>query len=498
VLVGTLSWGQGCVDAGSNAVVYDREAQVEIPALEDYSLYLGGAIPDFVDYHRLGPWAALYRWRYSHTSTCGGTWIPGTPGTPGTSGQPPVIKGQTTGGSPLGGGAPRRGRTIGGTGGTPGTPGHWEGTRTTTVAFYTYGPLRKIMRQISRFTGSYLEDSGFYGIMYSLTLTKLKYMFYHLHYDTPPPVLTSYDYPVWVHVDSYPAAKALASSDPNKIKRTGFYALEIVSSIPKGDPNFLTPGTYQTNNGSGRTGLVPVRRDVYGWEDPALWNIPRIADYIWAEDYQYWITYYPEIGIEPEQIPGGGEWDLQMHPVYVYGYYIWAGVDIGEAVDVRNPCNWVTPPANLPTPWLYDPDDGWNDYNPDNPNIDRGVRRRHFSFLGIVQRDTRTRVWPTQFRHRNPLGGMAAVAQAKVFNNRSWDLWTQNWRAQLTPVTRFTDVRTRDLTTDDLGLDWMSRMEDGRHDLGEAGDLIYESQYYDLLEYFEGIDPDMAEEFFNH
>jgi hypothetical protein len=32
-----------------------------------------------------------------------------------------------------------------------------------------------------------------------------------------------------------------------------------------------------------------------------------------------------------------------------------------------------------------------------------------------------------------------AVAQVELFNNSSWDLWTQNWQVRLVPVTQYDD-----------------------------------------------------------
>jgi hypothetical protein len=31
------------------------------------------------------------------------------------------------------------------------------------------------------------------------------------------------------------------------------------------------------------------------------------------------------------------------------------------------------------------------------------------------------------------------VAQVELFNNSSWDLWTQNWQVRLVPVTQYDD-----------------------------------------------------------
>ena len=60
-------------------------------------------------------------------------------------------------------------------------------------------------------------------------------------------------------------------------------------------------------------------------------------------------------------------------------------------------------------------------------------------YLGVAKKLTEAPIWPARFSHANPLEGMMTVAQAKVFNNKSWGLWTQDWRVQLAPVTGWQD-----------------------------------------------------------
>ena len=469
-LVGSLYWGADYEVVGDHVFFGEESATLTIPRVENYNLSRGGAIPDYEYFYRLGPWAALYKWRYPQTVRYGGNWVPGQ-SEPG-----PAILGSTSGKAPIHGQAPKSGATVG-------TSGHWAPPPTTVIVGYrTYGPYVKLMEAIASFCSSDLPDSGFYGAMYGLTLQKLKYMFYHLDYNMVPE-LTTFTHTDWRHVDSLPDARALAGNPLVEILQTRFYVLEIVSSIPREGAGFLTPGTFVTDSLSGEQDLAPIARTIPGWSDPDGWGLTRVARYIWTEEYGYGITFFPEIGIQPKPLAGGDEGDLEYQPVYVYAYYVWGGVDIGQDWEVRNPCNW-TSWTDLPAPWLYDPADGYDDYDPDDTDPDYGARREFFAFLGVAQNDTRSRVWPSQFKHRNPLGAMAAVAQAKVFNNKSWDLWTQDWRVQLMPVKRWGH--------------WVDRMDEDYWQLDVTDDLIEKEDYDSLYDYFNGIDEDMADDLFNH
>ncbi|MEM9915948.1 MAG: hypothetical protein AAF911_13400, partial [Planctomycetota bacterium] len=45
--------------------------------------------------------------------------------------------------------------------------------------------------------------------------------------------------------------------------------------------------------------------------------------------------------------------------------------------------------------------------------------------------------WSSRFDGDRPDQFQVGVAQSAVFNNHSWDLWTQMWHAQLTPIDRY-------------------------------------------------------------
>jgi hypothetical protein len=97
-------------------------------------------------------------------------------------------------------------------------------------------------------------------------------------------------------------------------------------------------------------------------------------------------------------------------------------------VNVSDPLDGASP-SDLPAPILLDTEEC--EYN-DTGEPDK--HSQYLRFMGIASRTAPARVWPGQFTLGNPSGRMTAVAEAVVFNNSSWDLWTQDWRAQLVPV----------------------------------------------------------------
>ena len=431
----------------------------------------GGGIPDFADPHRWGPWPKLYEWR-DKIWEIDGRWVPTTS----VVGRPGLRTG---------------GRSVGGVA-SQGGSGYWTEYSRRYVGFQGFGPWEALMRRIYMYAGyptyftkddspryglGVLADTYFYTYLRDLAKIKLNYMFPAVAGQFDPPVV-SYHYPNWICVDDYPAAQAQALSGAD-IAYTMFYLVEVASSVPPSSASWMSPGTYRTNADE------PLAVWSSGWQDPATWNIQQVAPYIWREEATYMTTQDPEIGIQPIPVSSSDpDGPLRPQPVYLVRYYVWGGIDVGGQVEIRNPCNWDEF-DDLPYPILYDPgEDGEDDYDPEDLDPDAPARRKMFTYLGVAQDRTTARVWPSQFRHINPLGHMAAVAQAKVFNHSSWDLWTQNWQAQLTPVTDWAD--------------WIERIDAGEGDVEYVDDMVYPDEFGVLAEYLYAIDPDMAEMYFNH
>ncbi len=426
----------------------------------------GGAIPDMQWPHRLGPWARLYRWRYPiyRTIVTGREWVPGQPG--------PQVRGNrgnvNVGGRRVGASAKQRGG---------GRPGHW---RTVTdrkhIGYGTEGPYHWAMERIDWWAQDHgqhhrgkLPDTYFYNYMHEISGIKLGYMF-------GSQSLRSIHYPQWI--GDYPTALQMAQRDDVRIDRTMFYLVEIVSSVPESSPDWLSHGTYYTN------GEYPISIWTSNWNDPAKWGIPKVSDYVWKDSYTYQTTYDHRIGLRKQIDPMTGEPLFQ--DVYVVAWYVFGGVDIGAEVEIDNPCNWDSYDA-LPAPTLLDTSVG--DYDPGpapeyRSDPDEGYRREYFTYLGVGGAGDQAMVWSSQFTNPNPSEQIVAVAQSKVFNHSSFDLWTQDWQVTLMPVSKWRD--------------WAWRLDEGSGNIHEVGYLVTYDELRRVYDYMSAMNEDLAETYLKH
>lgn len=424
----------------------------------------GGAIPDVAFPHRLGPWARLHKWRdynYRFIKT-GERFVPGAPGagkTRGSNGNVDV-KGRRVGWS-------ARRRTDNGRPDRVVPTGFNE-----LLGYTTYGPYEWAKRHIHWWArGTHenpgkLRDTYYYTYLANIGKIKLEYQFPAGGVGEEVPTKQIH-YPQWV--TDYPTCKQIAEDDNNRVTSTMYYLFEIASKYPEGSPGYLTQGTFRTN------GHYPIAMWINGWKDPNDLGLPLVSNWVWRDTYVYETTQDNQLGIPRETDANGDEiWQ----PVYMNAWYIFGGIDIGGEVEVSNPCNWDRF-DRLPVPFLLDTARG--EYSGDDP--DAGFRRDSFMYLGIARKGSEAPVWPQRFSNVNPLEGMLTVAQAKVFNNKSWGLWTQDWRAQLAPVTEWQD--------------WISRLEDG---IGEAGnsDVVDTAEVETAYQYLSALNADLAALYLSH
>ena len=465
----------------------------------------GGAIPDYAYHHRLGPWARLIPWRYKHThqvkvsgeaqvrEKIPGTekrekyWVPPRPGRRAV---------QTRGGKPP---LPGRGSTArrGGSAGSGGTDGHWAyrstwqyRTVTKTVDRYisvvdgysTYGPYKWALNLVQAHAGKHLPDLRFRDYVKRIADIKLDYMFPA----AGPKILQTVYYPTWI--TNYDEAKAMADQPETRVAETMLYFFDIASSAPENSPQFLSPGTYRTN------GSLALASRKSGYHEAATFDglrgdAKKICDHIWKSTDWYETTEDPEIGIH-YQGPGGidpetGEPRMEpvWHKVYVIEYCMFGAIDVGGDWEVRNPCNWQADEVDdLPAPFLLDTSVG--DYDSQHTDVDNDYRREFFGFLSLARRGTAAAVWPARFRGVNPTKAIITFAQAKVFNNSSWGLWTQDWQVQLAPVSFYAD--------------WVDRIA---HDVGNVSGTrgsVNAAELGDILEYLQALSPEMADQFLGH
>jgi hypothetical protein len=227
----------------------------------------------------------------------------------------------------------------------------------------------------------------------------------------------------------YEEAKSIADVGDPPIRETAFFIVEIKSKYPRGDPNFLAPGTWSLAFDEANDFTNPRVAYVRGWVDPEEWGITRLNPYVWRDEWTYQVSSDPAIGIVPQQITnpdGSVTLDESAQTVYRIDHIAFGGVNVGPPTEVRDPFEGF--------PRDVGPMDLDHNLLPHDSPVDR---RNYLSVLGVSRRSDQPHVWPTGFRGGRPYPNLVAVAQAKVFNNHSWDLWTQMWHGELEPVSDF-------------------------------------------------------------
>jgi len=411
--------------------------------IEDIHIY-GGAIPDWEYPHRLGPWARLFRWRspyrrYFARESYGAPDDEIPPAHRG--GYQKVIGYRATG------------------------PFHWA------VNVVLQG-----MGLAGRRLGA-LETTRFAFHLRRVATLKLAYMF-----GLPAPQSIQYA-DKWI--TDYEQAKQFAADPENrkKILRTRYYRPAILSSVSWDDPDWLKdPKTYYSHRHE-VTPFSDPKAALWVWEPRGWYDVAarrgsceKLGDYIWRRKRQYKVVCDWRVNLPPRFDPKTGEpilWD-----VYYVSWYVFGGIEIRDEVEITNPCNW-NDDDELPAPILLDTSDG--DYGKDG---DDGWRREKFTYLGVVRNPGVAEVWNQRFSTANPDHSVLTVAQVQVFNNKSWDLWTQDWRAQLVPVTKWAD--------------WQGRLERDVPGVEAMGGLLTEEEVTQVLQYISALSPEMVELYMRH
>ncbi|MFW6336349.1 MAG: pilus assembly protein TadG-related protein [Phycisphaeraceae bacterium] len=407
-----------------------RNAQAEafpVPLLRDYRIERGdfsdferpvseGLLPANVDdpIVRRGPWDAVFGYR----DPIGGLMFVGGGSSSGGSG---------SGSVPIGSGAGSR------------AGGSW--VRTEEPDFYrVLGPQQWMLHSLHHMTEQSLPHARFAGHVSELSNIKLEYF----RSGVFTAELQTVDDPEWER--DFTEATRIAAEDRSRIVETGFIAVELKSQYPRNHPRFLTPGTFDFvpfnyARGGGAWSNLDLDRSggrlvvVNGWNDPRDWGVPKINNHTWRDEWTYTVEFDTDIGLQPETDEEG---NTIPHTVHRIDEFIFLGVNIGEDIEVRNPHNWSVD-DNLPAPYRFA--DG--ELPPDDPatiDIENAQARRELlTFFAVARQAGTSPFWSERFDARLPQGAPIAIAQADVFNNHSWDLWTPMWHARLQHVTGYED-----------------------------------------------------------
>ena len=302
---------------------------------------------------------------------------------------------------------------------------------------------------------------------------KLSYMF------APPAQLTAVEYPQWV--TDYAKARQLAANPLIRVRHTKFYVVTLESFRPESAANFLQPGTIFSENFDYAMHLPSEGLAWYnGWRDPEdIVKNYQGRGYLVTQvgGHPIWKIKVPDASPIGWYQPNPADPTTRV-PLWGFRYFVFAGIDVGGEMEVANPANW-DPRDHLPAPLLLD--DSQTAYN---PNFDVGDRRTAFAFLGLAKKTTEPTIWPQRFGSGNPSGANVTMAQAKLFNNTSWDLWTQDWQVQLAPVTQWDN--------------WMTALDSAVKEAGQTNGLVDQQQAQSIQQYLSRIDKKLADLYLSH
>jgi hypothetical protein len=449
---------------------------------------VGGAIPNPVWPYRLGPWARFFE----HPG-----WYPNFARLGGKRGWREAMRRRI-----LRGYGPKRtiviepreGRKIIGPsagGGRAGSPasrgyGHRAGQvveradpiyEEEVIGYKTFGPYHWAKKWVIDYASrsfaqgrANLGDTRFVEYFNKNAETKLKYMF------SLNPKIEEMHRPQW-RTDLAEAVR-IAEDPLSRITLTKYYYIEVI---------YKTKGATKTVTSHNLSN--PVTKEFSGWAAPeelrskVFGNSPDVSEALKLGSLPMW--KFTAQGKEVLYRPDGSvkeEWPLE----FVW-YFIFGGIDVGGTSKITNPCE-RDPLDRMPAPWVlnpgaiarYTPDPDFADYK----KFPRSKRRDNFAFLGIVRKETRAPFWSAMFSSHNPLESIVAVAQAKVLNNQSWDLWTQDWQAQLTSVK--------------LWEEWVDRADEGIGQAGSTGGLVSPDEVERMRDYMHNLGGYMAEDYLTH
>lgn len=253
----------------------------------------------------------------------------------------------------------------------------------------------------------------------------------------------------------YTEALGLARAGRPTIHETAWFILEIKSRYSVDDPRFLSAGSWALeHNVNGAGSDNPRVSIVTGWQAPdsrgggwagAEW----VTNHVWRALWTDWARADGDIGLEAvyETVagPNGEPRDqLAWQEVYRIDTFVFGGVNVGEPSNVPNPYAGFDPYAeSAPAPMNLATGFGLGE------GASGAAERGRLSVLAIARRDDKPQAWSDRFRGGRPDPSIVGIAQAKVFNNHSLDLWTQQWRAELEPVSDY-DGWLNELNADDL------------------------------------------------
>lgn len=206
--------------------------------------------------------------------------------------------------------------------------------------------------------------------------------------------------PEWV--TDYRAAEAIQDSGSPRIVYGLYLGLEFRRVKTGTDFTFTEPELINW-------GLHRADRNALAPPTSGATALLEISDRVWREE-----------------LPQTDDPDFEEGDTQYLNYLVWLGINVGEEVSIRNPYNFTNLERGaMPGPVNFTADD----FSPDAAQT-----RDALKLFGVAHQPKQASFWPEKFDEDRADRTMVAVAQAQVFNNHSWDLWTAMWHAQLTPI----------------------------------------------------------------
>ncbi len=419
----------------------------------------GGAIPDFDpnNPHRFGPFASpnVYRWRDDHR---------------------------------------------------PGVEDYgYTSFDTVTTGYNSYGPLEHSLRTVLGGLGQMGAAASAGGIAYTtrfphhvrkIAKMKLAYLLsmdpnLSVDFGSPQPVQYS---DRWI--TNFDEARRFASDNPDLAYRVRYYHVRVESEVKWDTGGWLTTAQFHSNQLNAPLSRPIEEQPLWNWAEDRLledgeWWEPgggyvKEGNHVWVRAREWHPRFYQPFNWLARPLldaDGNQMFDAKGSPMYdpytLYSvdWYVWGGLEVRDEVMIHDPFEG----AYLPGPYLLDTTSESEPNDVYLPDGGMAVRVAPFEFLGVAMRGQVARQMPARFASHNPAGQTVTVAQVKLFNNSSWDLWTQDWQVQLAPVSDWDG--------------WVAELSNPINPDVSAGPT--QDDVDRAMQYLEGLAP-MAEEFSNH
>lgn len=399
---------------------FDRQVTWQRYEFDDFrNPVVRGRLPDWVDDEvtNRGPYDTIFGWRATQRET---EEIPNPDYDPNTGGERP--------GSRWSGGTGRGGRptiTVG----------------STLTGYTTYGTWQAIGDILRNRIDApeVLYNSQFVTRVNRMGGNKLNYLW-------PGSART------WVFLDpqwitSFEQAQDVINAGTPRVAYTQFVRMDYEQQFRNGEP--VGPEVMVDWN---------VIRPRGGWN--RVPGATKTGNHVWEDEAS--IEWETTVGIDDN-----GDPIVDTNSIEYRWKFVWAGINVGPEIIIRDPNNFASR-ADLPAPLDFDhatmqrPVDGALGL-PGNP----------FTFLGLAKQPNAAPMWGQLFS-TSAFDSHTGIAQASVFNNHSWDLWTQMWHAQLEPVQEYSQ--------------WV-QLIDSQLDLATGYEDLSVGELQELNDYLQSLEP---------